>query len=344
MQIGLARLWHNKTYRFGLFFLINLALVAWLVWSPQGQNDTVLSFAPMDGGDTCTAATQILGAFPYNDSGTTVGKTDNYDLPADTTSPTCTAPGAIMGGGPAGSLPAGAIYTGTGTAADATYSLEVNQTCNLRVGMDPTGAQDLALIVYLAQCSSSLSDCVVVDDTGVGGVAESVDFTATAGQTYYIVVDGYSTGGTPPGPSGPYNLTVSEITTTGCVAVGGGPTPTPTATPTNTPTGTPTSTPTNTPTGTPTNTPTSTPTNAPTSTPTNTPTNVPTETPTSTATNAPTETPTEVPTGTPTTEPPTDVQLSSVNGEPGNLNSILVVMVIVVLAGILISKRVRSQA
>lgn len=288
MKTHLMKLWQNKASRFGLFFLFNLALVAWLVWSPSDwQSNTVRSFAPLDGGATCVTATQITGAFPYNDTGTTVGKGDEYDLPADVTSPTCLAPGAIAGGG---AQPGGSIYTGTGTGADAAYSLEVNQTCNLRVGMDPTGSEDMALIVYLAQCTSSLNDCVVVDDTGVGGVAESVDFTATAGQTYYIVIDGYATGGTPPGPAGPYALTVAEIGATGCTAVGG-PTPTPTATAT------------------------------------------PTETPTSTP--GPTATP---------TEPPTDVQLSSVGGQSNNFGSLLVVAIVAVLAGVLISKRVRPQA
>ena len=249
MQTNLTMLWKKKTTRFGLFFLFNVALIAWLISSPaKWQATTVFSFDPLDGGATCPTATQIIGTFPYADSGTTVGKGDEYDLPADVTSPTCLAPGAIAGGG---AQPGGSIYTGTGTGADAAYALEVNQTCNLRVGMDPTGGEDMALIVYLAQCTSDLADCVVVDDTGVGGTAESVDFTATAGQTYYIVVDGYATGGTPPGPAGAYNLTVSEIGTTGCAPVGGA-TPPPTATATALPTATPTEMPTATPTEPPT--------------------------------------------------------------------------------------------
>nr|MBP7476338.1 Ig-like domain repeat protein [Pyrinomonadaceae bacterium] len=72
------------------------------------------------------------------------------------------------------------------------------------------------------------------------------------------------------------------------------PTPTPTATPTNTPTATPTATPTNTPTATPT----ATPTNTPTATPTATPTNAPTATPTNTPTATPTATPIVLPTPT----------------------------------------------
>jgi hypothetical protein len=166
--------------------------------------------------DTCASATHELGSLPYpptpaND--TTVGATDNFDLPPDTTAPTCTAASACTGAGPAGSLPRGAIYTGTGTAPDRGWRIRTDANCNLTINMDPTGAQDLALIVYEATCSSLLSDCNCVDDTGVGGVAESVVLTATAGQDYFILVDGYSTGGTPPGPSGPYTL---QITGTGC--------------------------------------------------------------------------------------------------------------------------------
>lgn len=169
-------------------------------------------------GDTCAAATHELGTLPYppapaND--TTVGATDNFDLPPDTTNPTCTAASACTGAGPAGSLPRGAIYTGTGTAPDRGWRIRTSANCNLTINMDPAAA-DLALIVYESTCSSLLSDCNCVDDTGVAGVAESVVLTATAGQDYFILVDGYSTGGTPPGPSDAYTL---QITGAGCTLV-----------------------------------------------------------------------------------------------------------------------------
>ena len=215
----------NRYFRFAGLFLVNLLVFAALFYTP-GLSGRIANSAPVDGGDTCAASTYILGPLPYANSGTTVGKTDNYDLPPDVTNPTCTAPvGFAQGSGPAGSLPRGAIYTGTGTGPDATYQLKMNQTCRIQVNMDPTGAQDLSLIVYLANCSSSLGDCVVVSDSGTGGQAESVQFEAAANQDYYIVIDGYSTGGTPPGPSGPYDLNVSEVTSplTGCQPVGLGP-------------------------------------------------------------------------------------------------------------------------
>jgi len=164
--------------------------------------------------DTCPAATHEISALPFGPiADTTVGATDNYNLPADTTSPTCTAPSSCTGAGPAGSLPRGAIYTGTGTAPDRAWRIRTDANCNVTITMDPTGAQDLALIVYEANCSSSLADCACVDDTGVGGVAEQVTLSAVAGTDYFILVDGYSTGGTPPGPSGPYTL---QVTGSGC--------------------------------------------------------------------------------------------------------------------------------
>jgi hypothetical protein len=169
---------------------------------------------PQTPADICTAATPEIGALPYGPiADTTVGANDNFDLPADTTAPTCTASSACTGAGPGGSLPRGAIYTGTGTAPDRAWRIRTDANCTLTINMDPTSTQDLALIVYQANCSSSLADCACVDDTGVGGAAESVTLNAVAGTDYFIVVDGYSTGGTPPGPSGPYTL---QVAGTGC--------------------------------------------------------------------------------------------------------------------------------
>lgn len=168
-------------------------------------------------GDACPAATYEVGTLPYGPvADTTVGAVDDYDLPPDTTAPTCTAPTPCTGAGPGGSLPRGAIYTGTGTGPDRAFKIRTDANCTLTIDMDPTGSEDLSLIVYEAQCSSNLADCVCVDDTGVGGVAEQVTLSAVADTDYFVVIDGYSTGGTPPGPSGPYTLTISG---TGCQLV-----------------------------------------------------------------------------------------------------------------------------
>lgn len=170
-------------------------------------------------GDICSAATYEIGATPYGPiNDTTVGATDNYDLPPDVVDPTCTAAVTCTGAGPAGSLPRGAIYTGTGTGPDRGWRIKTNIACNLTISMDPTGAQDLALMTYLANCTSSLADCACVSDTGIAGAVENVQLTTVAGTEYFIVIDGYSTGGTPPGPSGPYTLTITS-STAGCQLV-----------------------------------------------------------------------------------------------------------------------------
>jgi hypothetical protein len=175
---------------------------------------------PLVPADTCVGATFEIGTLPYVPAAdTTVGQVDDFNLPADTTNPTCAASSTCTGAGPAGSLPRGAIYTGTGTGPDRAYRITPDLSCSVSITMDPTGAQDLALIVYQATCSSLLSDCVCVDDTGVGGVAETVTLDMAMGTTYFVVIDGYSTGGTPPGPSGPFTLSITETTATGCMLV-----------------------------------------------------------------------------------------------------------------------------
>lgn len=164
-------------------------------------------------GDTCTAATPELGALPYNTTGSSVGLVDNYDLPPDTTNPTCAVGASCTGNGPAGSLPFGAIYTGTGTGPDQAFAIRTDANCALTINMTPTGGQDLALLLYQGQCSSSLSDCACASDTGVANGIETITLNAVAGTQYFVVVDGYSAGAAAPGPSGPFNL---QITGTGC--------------------------------------------------------------------------------------------------------------------------------
>ncbi len=121
-----------------LFLLHMLVIGAILLW-PQEQ--TTLQAAPT-AGDTCVdaSASPLVGTLPIGAfADTTVGQTDNYDLPADTTNPTCAAPTNGTGGGVAGSLPRGSIYTGTGTAPDRAFSFTTSQSCTLQITMDPTG-------------------------------------------------------------------------------------------------------------------------------------------------------------------------------------------------------------
>ncbi len=169
--------------------------------------------------DVCTGAThEIDPTLPFGPTAdTTVGANDNFDLPTDENSPTCTAAPTCTGGGLPANLPRGAIYTGTGTGPDRAWRIRTDVNCTLTINAAPTGGQDLALIVYEPTCSSLLSDCACVDDTGSAATAESVTLSAVAGTDYFIVVDGYDMDGAPPPPSeGPYTL---AVTGTGCALV-----------------------------------------------------------------------------------------------------------------------------
>jgi hypothetical protein len=180
-------------------------------------------------GNTCPAATNEVGALPYGPvNDTTTGGVDDYDLAVDTTAPTCTATPTCVGA-PSGT---GSSYTGTGVGPDRAFRIRTDASCTLSVTMDPTdAADDLALIIYPATCSNNLTDCACLDDTGAGGTAETVTgFVTQANTDYFIVVDGYSTGGTPPGPDGPFTLSIAATAGT-CALAGAGTPPTFTYTP-----------------------------------------------------------------------------------------------------------------
>jgi hypothetical protein len=163
--------------------------------------------------DLCTGTTPEISALPYNSGAdTTTGSVDNYDLPPDTTDPTCTAAATCTGTGGATLPPRGAIYTGTGTGPDRAYQFQVSAACNLTITMVAT-EDDMALILYQTACSSNLADCACVSDSGFAGDPETITLAAVPGTTYYVVVDGYSTGATPPGPDGPFSF---SITGSGC--------------------------------------------------------------------------------------------------------------------------------
>lgn len=156
--------------------------------------------------DTCGLATYEVSSLPLGPlSDTTVGQTDDYDLPPDTIDPTCTA-STSCSGAPSGR---GKVYTGTGMGPDRAFRIRTDNACDLTITASPTAAQDLALIVYDSACSNDLGDCACVDDTGTDGVAEVVTLNAVAGRDYFIVIDGYSVGAMAPGPSGTFDLSIS---------------------------------------------------------------------------------------------------------------------------------------
>jgi hypothetical protein len=159
---------------------------------------------PLTPADNCGAATYEISALPFGPiADTTVGATDDYDLPNATTDPTCTASSICTGTGLPASLPRGSIYTGTGTGPDRAFKIKTDANCTLTISMTPTGGQDLALIVYQSTCSSLLSDCVCVSDKGQASQTETVTLSAVAGTNYFIVVDGYLSS------SGPFTVSIA---------------------------------------------------------------------------------------------------------------------------------------
>lgn len=178
-----------------------------------------------DGGDTWQTATPIT-SLPFTDTGTTAGKVDDYDLPPDTTAPTLTATcaGTAVGGGPGGAAPRGGVYTGSGTGPDAVYSIAFpNGNPDTLTISVTTPSFDGNVTVFCNTVSNNLSDGLVIDDDGSAGATESVTVgNIVAGTTLYIVVDGYSAGATPPGPSGAFTI---SVTSNGSTQPGGEPEP-----------------------------------------------------------------------------------------------------------------------
>jgi hypothetical protein len=174
--------------------------------------------------DTCPLATAEISALPFGPvADTTVGSTNDYE-PALTTTLTCSAPTSCVGR-PSGR---GEVYSGTGWGPDKAYRIRTDANCTLTIELIPTDpiltADDLGLIVYQAQCSNDLADCVCASDNGFpgnpdpNGNTEGVVLDAVARTDYFIVIDGYSMSGAPPGDAGPFTL---GITGSGCNLVSG---------------------------------------------------------------------------------------------------------------------------
>ncbi len=122
-----------------------------------------VSNALANGGDTCAAAT-VIGALPFNDTGTTVGFTNDYDE-------TC---GSSSG------------------ARDVVYSYTPASDERITIALCPS-AYDTFLYVYDTNCPGTVVDCND-DACGTGGLLSQLTGLAlTSGTNYFIVVDGWST-------------------------------------------------------------------------------------------------------------------------------------------------------
>ena len=127
----------------------------------------------LDGGDTC------MDAVPLTMSGSYVGTTSGFANDYGPSTSACT--GYSQANGP-----------------DAVYSVTLAAGETLTAIMSPNPSFDAA--IYL------VSDCTQIDATCVAGEdngnPEGVTYTSAAGETLFLILDGYSTG------NGTYDLTV----------------------------------------------------------------------------------------------------------------------------------------
>ena len=112
------------------------------------------------------------------DNDTVVDHVDDYDIDS-------TAANGDCGSGSSGGQ-------GIGQGPDAVYKLLSPVDCEVSIDAAPPD-WDLALYVLEGSCNPgefSNSTCVGLSDAGGNGVLESVTFSAKAGVTYFIIVDG----------------------------------------------------------------------------------------------------------------------------------------------------------
>jgi hypothetical protein len=138
------------------------------------------SKGPMQGGDTIASAT-LIAALPYDDTGTTVGYTNDYDEACPYT----------------GSISPDVVYVYTPTATEL---LDI-YTCD--------SGYDTKVFVYENAYTPSAPYACNDDDYDWCAVSNYRswinDMWAFAGNTYYIVVDGYG------GASGAYEFHVRSV-------------------------------------------------------------------------------------------------------------------------------------
>lgn len=178
--------------------------------TPRGVVPKIIQSALITGADTCAAATLSTESFDeaVAISDTTVGQTDDLDLP-DADNPSCTAEPSCVGTGSPNN-PRGKIWTGSGTGPDRAFRFQVSAAINLTATM--FSMADLGLYLFSGSCMSQLSSCACVSDNAVGNHAEVISsIQAVPGVDYYLVVDGYLDpvlGGA--ASSGAFDLSIAE--------------------------------------------------------------------------------------------------------------------------------------
>jgi cysteine-rich repeat protein len=171
----------------------------------------------LTGADTCEEAPLTADSLdePLIIADTTVGETDDIDLPDDITDPTCTAAPLCVGTGTTTGT-RGTIWPGCGTGPDKAYRFQVNAACELTVTLAPD-AVDLGVYLFSSACSNELSACACISDNGLAGQPETItSIQAEPGVNYYLLVDGYQNPppATEPPSAGSYTLTLTRTSGT----------------------------------------------------------------------------------------------------------------------------------
>ena len=167
-------------------------------WAPKGTIANACASAAQSGGDkckdppsgdTCATAKQIAD-LPFQDL---AGNTQDPKIGDDYQTDANICPN----------------YQGDkfgDTTPDVVYAYKPTVTQTVKVRLVPVTPFDSGLFVF-TNCNDYLNTCIAGQEL-YGSVAEEVQFQATAGTTYYIVVDGYGPQGN---NSGKYKLYVDPI-------------------------------------------------------------------------------------------------------------------------------------
>src|SRR5690606_26756506 len=132
-------------------------------------------------GDTC-ANPYVVGALPFSASSTTVGANHDYSHAAGSCLPET---------------------SGTGNGAnDEVYAF--TPTTSGKYVIKLTGSNFDSSLYVTTDCANIDASCVAGDDDICENCTELVAIDATAGTTYYVIVDGWGSSATP----GPYMLEI----------------------------------------------------------------------------------------------------------------------------------------
>lgn len=145
----------------------------------DGNDSNLYELTINDGpppGEVCSTAIPI--AMSTTITGTNVGFSDNYD------------PGA-----------SNACTGWKAEAPDVVYSIVLNPGETLDASVTPSGASFDMSLYAVTDCADLVNTCLDGDDSGN---PEEIAYTSAAGETVYLIVDGYSSSAT-----GSYDLTVT---------------------------------------------------------------------------------------------------------------------------------------